>query len=389
MQNTASSFGHAFLLWGNPLNSYNTWATIEYVADIKDGVNAFSYVYNGISGGFSGQYDIVSFEEKIQHYCEKEKRTLWIYPIKLTPKESIEFGDTLSTWIDKESPYKFFTNNCANGLYNLLKAAIDSIPESDAIVLSPQDLIALLERSKRLGRPFLLPTEKNFLEGKSLPQSSRIVPHKYSRLDLGFNFQEYGTMLFRFRPILHDESDHPYYYSSFSTFEVLAASAFLNSEGINFAELRFFRIYSNPISKILDLNISYMLELGLKNDCLNINGLCNDIELGIGKNFAVSENKSFGFLLRSDIYSKNFFNVKGSSDYYVGYRFFAKSFSIRNWRWGAFWENLHNTQNFSSTNINSAFWISMDLSERTNIFAESKLQNGNKKSISIMNRIFI
>ena len=54
-----------------------------------------------------------------------------------------------------------------DGIYNLLKSTLDSIQEAP-ILLTPQNLIRLLNESGKIGEPLLLQSHKNKTEEQNI-----------------------------------------------------------------------------------------------------------------------------------------------------------------------------------------------------------------------------
>jgi len=118
------------------------------------------YYAKGISGGFKARYTILPVHEKIREYAGTESRDIRIFPIKISDKERVKLMDTLSSWMAKPLPYKFFTYNCSHGIYALLASSLDSLPPPSQKLMSPQELVVLLQNENRLDYPYLFPSLK-------------------------------------------------------------------------------------------------------------------------------------------------------------------------------------------------------------------------------------
>jgi len=231
-QDPASALGHVFLLQADTALPYPLWNTIEFVAE-TDGASMFSYVTKGVYGGFEAYYEIMPFYEKMYTYIDKQKRSLLIYPLKISEAQLAKFNDTLNAWLEIEDAYKFFTNNCVDGIYRLLRGTLDSIQEAPA-VLTPQNLIRIMNESGKIERPLLLHSSGNGRgEYGFAARGDMQIPHRYSRFDIGMLYYERLYANIRFRLFLHDFSDYSGYYSNFITLEALAVNLYVFSHSFN------------------------------------------------------------------------------------------------------------------------------------------------------------
>lgn len=338
---------------------YPLWNTIEYVAE-NENANAFDNFTKGLYGGFEANYQRMQYYDKYYKYVDIEKRELFIYPLKISEEELARFNDTLKAWQTKDDPYKFFTNNCVDGIYNLLKNTLDSIPDSPSL-LTPQNLIRLLNESGRIDKP--------------LHYDDMQMPHKYSRLDAGMLFLEKPYVNLRFRLFLHDMSDNGGYYSNKASLELLALSLYFNSNKVNLRELWYMRLRSEIPSRNFLWDWSWFVETG-------IDGV-NTSNMGIGKTYAIFGDYMLGYLLRGSILEH------GQNDYYAGFQVFARGFSAKRYRFGTSFDYLRLFAKSRTVKTDIRTWLSYDLSEELNLFAESSIKNKDKSFFSFMLRYYL
>lgn len=82
-------------------------------------------VINGLTGQYPMAPTIYPFLSIVDEYTKKEKRTIKSLPLRLTKSElSFLMNSILETHWSYEGRYKFFTNNCADEILQLLKRAL-------------------------------------------------------------------------------------------------------------------------------------------------------------------------------------------------------------------------------------------------------------------------
>jgi hypothetical protein len=362
-ENPASALGHVLLLEADSSKPYPLWNTVGYMADISD-ANRFTYTKKGVFGGFPAYYEIIPFYDKIEQYSDIENRDLWLYPLWISDEELKRFKDTLSIWAEQEYPYMFFNLNCVDGIYNILKKTLDSIPEAPP-VLTPQNFVELLGKGGRLGNPV------HFRSGDSIsPEYSKYnLPHKYNRFDFGIGFESEFYFQFNFMPLLHSLKDRSFFYTPFIEFEILSLNMNFNRE--NFKIKKFWLLKMQSLSP--QESISWLF---------NVGRFPRNIDMGIGQSFEMTSSVYAGFLIRNSLIQKSerFKNLTGA-------RIFFGSFSSRIWRWGLYCEHLYDfTEIVQIISINS--WLGFDISQNLSIFAESKWSSKNENSIDIMSRFY-
>jgi len=371
-QNPASVLGHVFLLQADSL-PYPLWNTIEFVAETGE-ANKLSYITKGIYGGFAAKYETMPFYEKIYKYVDDEKRDLFIYPLRISKAELAKFNDTLNSWKAKEDSYKFFTNNCVDGIYNLLKNTLDSVKEAPTM-LTPQNLIRLLNESDKIEKPILLRFSGNKKEEENfIVQKDMQIPHKYSRLDIGLLFLEkfYGNL--RFRLFLHDVSDYGGYYSNFINLEVLYLNLYFNDGKTNLKELWPMRIRSETPSRDFIYGWSWLFESGWEE--------FKTMNIGFGKTYLIFNYYLLGYLLRGSVLEKE------QNEFYAGFQIFARVFSAKNYRSGIYFDYLRLAEKEKVVKTDLKTWLSFDLRDDLNLFAESSIKNRDEKFFSVVLRFY-
>lgn len=120
----ASMYGHTLLRLkrkgkteGNELLDY----IVAFGADTQ-GASGLSYVFRGLSGGFTGEFTTVPYYIKIREYLHMESRDLWSYPIVLTKEERKLLVQHLWELRLVKFPYYFLGANCSFFLIRFLEA---------------------------------------------------------------------------------------------------------------------------------------------------------------------------------------------------------------------------------------------------------------------------
>jgi hypothetical protein len=406
----ASAFGHLFLaIAPKDSLSFLNWIAVNFGAH-TEGTSGLSYYIKGINGSFDAYYSILPVHEKIREYTGAESRDIRLFPLKISDKELAKLIDTLSNWIEKPQPYKFFTYNCAHGIYALLASSLDSLPPLPSKTMSPQDLILMLQNKNRLDYPYMLPSlservlnskdkeiaRLEFLEWKNaqinamrnisreeelaelryqvsknkkekrdllLLEKQPLKPHGYSRFDIGTQFIEREANLhIRFRPLLHDASDNSSYYSAQSTLELLSPGLNINKNSINLQELALINIRSAPIHDSMFKSWSWSFFTGYKNDYAALN-------MGYGKSFYMNKHRQIAmeFLLHNSARCKSGFNF----DDFIGFETQLNKRQAGNFRYGTSFEYLRSVINFKRENIQFKTWLSYDASRQFNLYAEN------------------
>ena len=427
-KNPVSALGHVFLIIAPPVSesSFLNWRGINFAADTEN-ATWYNYYIKGASGGFDAYYYVLSVHEKIMEYIGSETREIRFFPLKISEEEYNKLIKNLYDWSGKPYPYKFFTYNCADGIYYLLYSSLNSLPPPTQKIMAPQDVVLILHKKNRLGYPYLLPSirervlsasdkeqaELEFLEWKNSQKTAEkddlrekrmaelrylisqknekerrdlfkleeswIGPHGYSRLDIGPQIIDgkINTHI-RFRPLLHDPSDNSGYYPAYSTLELLSFGLNLNNNGVNLQELNLLHIRSVPIYDSLFRSLSWNVFAGYKNGISKLN-------LGIGNSFYVSEKRKIAleFLLLNSIQHDDSF-----ADF-IGFETQLNKRLVDNFRYGIKFEYLHKLTNFENKQIQFKNWISYDVNRNLNLYAEVIWDIKEQKIIGLYSRFYI
>ena len=423
-----SALGHVFLVIA-PANSeapFLNWMAINFAADTEN-ATWYNYYIKGASGSFNAYYYTLSVHEKIMEYVGSETRDIRFFPLEISEKEYHKLEKNLSDWSETPYHYKFFTYNCADGIYYLLYSSLNSLPPPTIKIMAPQDVVLILQKENRLGDPYLLSSlrervlsatdkeqaELEFLEWEnsqktavkdilrekrmaelrySISQKSNkerrdlfkleeswTKPHGYSRLDIGPQIIDgkINTHI-RFRPLLHDPSDNSGYYSAYSTLELLSFGLNLNNTGINLQEFTLLHIRSAPIYDSIFRSLSWDVFVSYKHGIHKLN-------LGIGKSFYVSEKRKIALellLLNSIKYDDNFSN-------FTGFESQLNKRLVDDFRYGVKFEYLHRLTNFENKHIQFTKWISYDVNRNFNLYAEVIFDIKKQKIIGLYSRFYI
>jgi len=423
-KNATSAFGHLFLaIAPKDSISFLNWLAVNFGAN-TEGTSGLDYYIKGINGRFKAHYTLLPVHEKIREYTGTESRDIKIFQLKISEKEAVKLMDTLSRWIAKPQPYRFFTYNCAHGIYALLASSLDSLPPPSQKIMSPQELVLLLQNENRLGYSFQFPSLKErvlnakdedvarleFLEWKNVnrnaerekelaelrysvakskkekrdllkPEKQRFKPHGYSRLDVGTLFVEKEANAYiRFRPLLHDISDNPNYYSSQNTLELLSFGLSANKDGVNLRELSLVHVRSAPIHDSWFKAWSSDFFAGYKKDYAALN-------MGIGKSFYISESRKIAieFLPMNSLRCKSGL----SCDDFVGIETQLNKRLAVNFRYGAGFEYLRSVIDFNRESIQFKTWLSYNANRNFNLYTENIFGIKKQEQLGLYLRFYI
>lgn len=151
---------------------------INYAAVVGQS-NPLSYMLQGASGGFVGEYSIYPYYEKVRQYVRINFRDLWEYRVRLTEDELQRVMWHLWELRNIGSDYFFFTENCSYMLLTLVETAWENErrPSTDFDQLIPLampiDTIRALDRLGVLDAPEFRPSMARTLQHKlkTLPET--------------------------------------------------------------------------------------------------------------------------------------------------------------------------------------------------------------------------
>ncbi|MBK7849058.1 MAG: DUF4105 domain-containing protein [Zoogloea sp.] len=148
LNNPASLFGHTLLRLdrrggsgSTPLLAY----AVGYAADDR-GSKGLMYGIKGVSGGFSGYFELQSYDRLVRNYSDIENRDIWEYRLNFNADQMARLIAHLWELRGVRFDYFFFTENCAWQLLTLLEVADPSRDLSSRFVLwvAPADVLRLL-----------------------------------------------------------------------------------------------------------------------------------------------------------------------------------------------------------------------------------------------------
>jgi hypothetical protein len=170
----ASAFGHTFLRFDSnedtPLLSYG----LNYSAKV-DSSNIFSYVYKGVFGGFEGIYRVAPYYEIVNKYSNMEKRDIWEYKLKFTPKEIERITLHMIEMQRYYSNYYFNSQNCSYNLLWFIDLVKDGLNLTDDFnyIVAPMDTIKTIGDKGLIELSIFRPSKISKI--KNIYQS---IPHK-------------------------------------------------------------------------------------------------------------------------------------------------------------------------------------------------------------------
>lgn len=148
LSNPNSAFGHTLMRLSRYEDRSETEMLdygINYSANSK-GANPFTYAWDGLFGGFKGNFAALPYYYKIREYSDFEFRDLWSYELKLTQAEVLGMVDHIWELGHTDFDYYYFLENCS---YHLL-SIIDTVrPDLDltshySVFAIPADTVRLL-----------------------------------------------------------------------------------------------------------------------------------------------------------------------------------------------------------------------------------------------------
>ena len=152
LNSPSSMFGHTFLRFdADNVSEQSDWLSyaLNFGAVVEKGDNSMLYAYKGLVGGYSGYFAMMPYYEKIKEYSRMENRSLWEYPLNLSPTEV----DTLLAHVwelrDLAFTYFFFDENCSYRLLELIEVAKPGVEltESFRAHAIPIDTVRKLDAS--------------------------------------------------------------------------------------------------------------------------------------------------------------------------------------------------------------------------------------------------
>jgi hypothetical protein len=125
LNNPSSMFGHTFLRLDTADQTEDTRLlayAVNYAANVNSS-NPLSFAWNGLTGGYPGQFSLQPYYDKVREYSDMENRDLWEYQLNFTPEELRRLLAHLWELRGVDFPYYFLTRNCSYQLLSLLEIA--------------------------------------------------------------------------------------------------------------------------------------------------------------------------------------------------------------------------------------------------------------------------
>lgn len=96
--------------------------SISFAANTNE-TNGLAFAFNGLFGGYPGEFSILPYYLKVREYSNLENRDIWEYSLNFTPEETDRI--LMHAWElgPNYFEYYFFDENCAYHLLGLLQVA--------------------------------------------------------------------------------------------------------------------------------------------------------------------------------------------------------------------------------------------------------------------------
>ena len=163
IKSATSLFGHTFIRFSSKSNPTVLDLTMSYAANTKN-ASTISLLWNGLSGGFSGEFNTSPFYRKLSGYNNLEDRDLWEFHLNLPEKSSellVLHAYELSRIV---TPYYFLDDNCAGVMLDVLNSGIPSelpMPDGPSRIrfwTTPLDTIHFLNDRKLIDTQHFRPS---------------------------------------------------------------------------------------------------------------------------------------------------------------------------------------------------------------------------------------
>jgi hypothetical protein len=154
--NPASFYGHTFLKFNSDNDkSYSLDKTINYGAVVPDLENPIAYIYNGISGGYTGGFSEIGYYFHKNTYGDNELRDMWEYELNISLEDTNLIAAHAWEILKKDYTYFFFRKNCAYRMAELVELANGVKIINSKIVTIPQSLITAIYNVKVDAEPLV------------------------------------------------------------------------------------------------------------------------------------------------------------------------------------------------------------------------------------------
>lgn len=128
MGSPASMFGHTMLLLNSDFKSRLLSFAVNFSAQVDSSKeNPIKFAFKGIFGGYSGQYSILPYYEKLKEYQDMESRDIWEIDLNFSQLEVLKIFEHIWELRDIKISYFYLNKNCSYNLFWLLEIARPSI----------------------------------------------------------------------------------------------------------------------------------------------------------------------------------------------------------------------------------------------------------------------
>ncbi|USN49799.1 MAG: DUF4105 domain-containing protein [Myxococcales bacterium] len=119
-----------------------------------------------VTGSYPSRLFMTSLNEILDHYLEREKRTIIAIPLELNRDQIVLFTHQLMRIARYDRPYEFFKNNCATELLALLQSVVDDQSIFKHAALSPGGVIKRAQKAQlvKVEWPIKNKSVNNFLQ---------------------------------------------------------------------------------------------------------------------------------------------------------------------------------------------------------------------------------
>ncbi|MEQ9132579.1 MAG: DUF4105 domain-containing protein [Salinisphaeraceae bacterium] len=155
----ASLFGHSLLRLDVERDGELLAHAVNFAAITGEDAG-LGFAWRGLTGGYTGQFGVFAYYEKVRDYAWIENRDIWSYPLDLTADERRRLVAHLWELRGAKFEYFFLNRNCAFQLLTLLEAVRPSLDLSSDFVwyAIPADTIRAVDSVPGLlGQPSFRP----------------------------------------------------------------------------------------------------------------------------------------------------------------------------------------------------------------------------------------
>lgn len=184
LNSPSSMFGHTLLrLDPEDDDNWSEWLSyaVNFGANISNDDNSLVYAWQGLTGGYPGQFIVMPYFRKIQEYNRIERRDIWEYRLNLEPEEVEILVTHLWELKDINFEYYFFTENCSYRLLELIEVARPQVELTDEFVVTaiPVDTVRAVEHAGIIDKISYRPSQETIVKQMIL----ELPGDDYARLD--------------------------------------------------------------------------------------------------------------------------------------------------------------------------------------------------------------